>query len=337
MLLPACCERVATNLNKTVSGDTLSSLDKPSVEEIEKNAFDNEEEVMQIILTEKENDASVRSRLSKECNTLLADKKISLTGSSGLNLHLENKPFKGVGWETYEFSNTADDLKKQSLSPAVMGICKDTPGAAGPPSASPPRSPSGSAPASEWWKFFLPKTGVTGFWTFLFTCGTWLVSKEYYVLEHNYYGGLSIAVLWYYAIKHVGPLISNFLDKGIDSYEKGWQKGRDEEKEHLQNLINDEQVLQFQADGQLVVVKAKRENVALQLEDEFRQRQMHVYEEVKKRLDYHVAVALAHRKIVHKNLVEYVTREVEKSITPEMQKQLIDVSIESIISEFEKG
>lgn len=77
----------------------------------------------------------------------------------------------------------------------------------------------------EWWRAFLPKTGVTGFGTFLFTFGIFLVSKEYYVLEHNYYTGLSHLVLWGCAIKYLGPMTAKYIDKEIDKYEKSWNEG----------------------------------------------------------------------------------------------------------------
>lgn len=65
-------------------------------------------------------------------------------------------------------------------------------------------------------------------------------------------------------------------------------------------------------------------------------RQMYVYKEVKNRLDYHVAAALVRQRIQHKNLVEYVTREVIKSITPEVQDKLIYYSIDNIVADLGK-
>lgn len=68
----------------------------------------------------------------------------------------------------------------------------------------------------EWFQFFYKKTGVTGPYTFAFTLSTYLVSKEIYVLEHEYYTALSLLVMWVYGIKKLGPKLATFLDKEID-------------------------------------------------------------------------------------------------------------------------
>lgn len=45
---------------------------------------------------------------------------------------------------------------------------------------------------------------------------TFLCSKEIYVMEHEFYTGLSIFVMAVYAIKKLGPGIANYLDKEIE-------------------------------------------------------------------------------------------------------------------------
>lgn len=68
----------------------------------------------------------------------------------------------------------------------------------------------------EWFQAFYNKTGVTGPYAFAFTLSTYLVSKEIYVLEHEFYSGLSILIMWTYGIKKFGPKVAAFLDKDID-------------------------------------------------------------------------------------------------------------------------
>lgn len=68
----------------------------------------------------------------------------------------------------------------------------------------------------EWFSFFYKKTGVTGPYALGFTLSTYLISKEIYVMEHEYYTGLSLAIMCYVAVTKLGPPIAKYLDKEID-------------------------------------------------------------------------------------------------------------------------
>lgn len=68
----------------------------------------------------------------------------------------------------------------------------------------------------EWFTFFYKKTGVTGPYTFFLTFGTYLISKEIYIMEHEYYNGLSFLIMWIIGVKKLGPALAKYLDKEID-------------------------------------------------------------------------------------------------------------------------
>lgn len=146
-------------------------------------------------------------------------------------------------------------------------------------------------------------------------------------MEHEYYNGLSLMLLLIVGIKKLGPAVAKYLDKEIDEYEAGWNAGRISEKEALQDQIKEEETHQWSADGQLMLVSAKRENVALQLEAAYRQRLMNAYEEVTKRLNYQVERQNVEQRIAQKHLVSWVLKRVISSITTEQEKQNIDKCI----------
>ncbi|KAK9869326.1 hypothetical protein WA026_003080 [Henosepilachna vigintioctopunctata] len=186
----------------------------------------------------------------------------------------------------------------------------------------------------EWTKFFVPMTGHSGFYTFLFTFCTYLLSKEKYVCDHEYYNGISLAILCIYCVKNYGPYVARYLDKEIDKYEKELNESKDQMKQNYIDSIDFEKKSQDCMEEQLVIVQAKRENVHLQREAEYRKRQMEVYEHVKRILDYQVGIEEVRKNIQHKNLIHWVTKEVENSLTPELKEnylQLCLADIESIL------
>lgn len=179
----------------------------------------------------------------------------------------------------------------------------------------------------EWFQFFYKKTGVTGPYVFGTGFITYLVSKEWWVLEHEFYNGISLFIFCTVLIKKLGPPLAKYLDKEIDDYEKSLNDAKDGDRQDLEQNIESEKQLQVSNEGQLVLVDAKRENVSFQLEAEYRTRLMAVYEGVKKRLDYQVALTDIENRFVQKNLVDWVVRNVKSSVTPDQDKKNIDTCI----------
>jgi F-type H+-transporting ATPase subunit b len=44
----------------------------------------------------------------------------------------------------------------------------------------------------------------------------YLVSKEIFVLEHEFYTGISLFIMVVFAVKKLGPKLAAYLDKEID-------------------------------------------------------------------------------------------------------------------------
>lgn len=114
---------------------------------------------------------------------------------------------------------------------------------------------------------------------------TYLISKEIYVMEHEYYTGLSILLMVIYATKKFGPTVAAYLDKEIDQQVADLNESRTSEIDMYENQIKDEKKAQWQAEGQTLLMEAKRQNIAMQLEAAYRERLATVYSEVRK--DYY--------------------------------------------------
>lgn len=182
----------------------------------------------------------------------------------------------------------------------------------------------------EWFTFFFKKTGVSGAGTFAFTFTIFLMSKELFVMEHEYYGGLSVAIMCIAATIKLGPAIAEYLDKEIDAYETAWTDIRNTEVNSLEGLVTHEQKLQWSAEGQLMLIKAKRENVALQLEAAYRERLMIAYKETRKRLDYCVSREVVEAAIARRHMASWVIKEVAKDVTEKIQEETITKCFEDL-------
>lgn len=149
-------------------------------------------------------------------------------------------------------------------------------------------------------------------------------------MEHEYYTGLSIALLCYIVTTRFGTQIGNILDKEVDEYEALWNQNRENEKKMHQSMIQDEEEQQWSMDGQLMVVEAKREQVALQLEEEYRRRLMEVYETVKNYLDFHVTFEGRKGAFLQANMKEWILKKVHEALTPEFLEKVLEDCLEQL-------
>merc|ERR1719186_805804 len=98
-------------------------------------------------------------------------------------------------------------------------------------------------------------------------------------------------------------------------------------KDELNKTIQHYEKQMANSDGIPMLYTAKRENVGLQLEAEFRERQQKVYSEVKRRLDYQVETDNVKRRVEQQHMVNWIIDNVQKSITPEQEKQNLQACI----------
>ena len=131
-----------------------------------------------------------------------------------------------------------------------------------------------------WFKFFYPKTGVTGPYVFAASLTTYLLSKEIWVLEHEFYSGLGFAAVLAVLVKTVGPAVTKSLDDEIDAQEERLGRYRLDEIKRCEDSIANEEKAQWMATSYKELLDAKKEAVGLQLEAAYRERIQEAYSQV---------------------------------------------------------
>ncbi|XP_011875627.1 PREDICTED: ATP synthase subunit b, mitochondrial [Vollenhovia emeryi] len=182
----------------------------------------------------------------------------------------------------------------------------------------------------EWFQAFYPKTGASGPYVFAISVSTYLISKEIYVMEHEYYNGLSLLVICVASVKLFGPKLAQILDKQVDKCQNDLEETRNIRVTECEEFISLEKKQQASLDGQKMIMDIKKENVKMQLEATYRERMVQVYQEVKKRLDYQVQIQSLERRIAQKHMVQWIVNSVLKSITPEQEKATLQQCIKDL-------
>ncbi|KAG7472506.1 hypothetical protein MATL_G00109500 [Megalops atlanticus] len=175
----------------------------------------------------------------------------------------------------------------------------------------------------ELFQFLYPKTGVTGPYMLGTGLLLYLLSKEIYVINHETFAAASIGIVIVYGIKKFGPSVAAFADKLNEEKVAKVQEVKDLATSSLTQAIEQEKKEQWRAEGRQMLFDAKRNNVVMLLETNHRERLHMVTNEVKKRLDYQIALQNLHRRMEQEHMVDWVEKNVIKSITPQQEKESI--------------
>ncbi|XP_076650596.1 ATP synthase subunit b, mitochondrial [Halictus rubicundus] len=223
----------------------------------------------------------------------------------------------------------------EALSVAVRGIQTSAPALCDIPRQKRPINPApvrhGFIP-EEWFTFFYPKTGVSGPYIFLTGVSTYILSKEIYILDHEFYNAISLFSIIIYVSKKYGPKIGQYLDKQCEEYIAVFKTGRENELKAAEDAIKDLEKEKWRAEAQSLVFDARKQNIAMALEAIYRERLMKLYVEVKKRLDYNAQIDIVERRIAQKHMVQWILSNVLKAITPEQEKANLQQCIKDLES-----
>ncbi|KAM5182573.1 ATP synthase peripheral stalk subunit b, mitochondrial [Mantella aurantiaca] len=175
----------------------------------------------------------------------------------------------------------------------------------------------------EFFQFLYPKTGVTGPYMFGTGLLVYLLSKEIYVINAETIAMLSLGLVTVYGIKKYGHKVAEVADRYNEEKIGKAQAVKDAVIKDLGAAIEAEKKEQWRVEGRHFLFDAKRNNVAMILEANYRERLLNVYNEVKKRLDYQVALQHLLRYKEQEHMINWVEKNVVESISPQQQKESI--------------
>ncbi|NXB31637.1 AT5F1 synthase, partial [Eulacestoma nigropectus] len=175
----------------------------------------------------------------------------------------------------------------------------------------------------EFFQFLYPKTGVTGPYMLGTGLLLYLLSKEIYVVNHETVAAACILTVIVYGVKKFGADVAAFADKLNEEKMATALAMKNGAIQTLQTAIEEEKKEQWRVEGRNYLFDAKRNNIAMLLEANYRERLLMVYNEVKKRLDYQVAMQTLKRQKEQDYMIQWVEKNVVQSITPQQQKESI--------------
>ncbi|XP_053106670.1 ATP synthase F(0) complex subunit B1, mitochondrial [Hemicordylus capensis] len=175
----------------------------------------------------------------------------------------------------------------------------------------------------EFFQFLYPKTGVTGPYMLGTGLLLYLLSKEIYVINHETIAGISIVGIIIYVVKKFGADVAAFADKLNEEEMASLVEMKESSINHFEKAIENEKKEQWRVEGRHFLFDAKRNNVAVILETNYRERLLNVYNQVKKRLDYQLAIQHLRRRMEQDHMINWVERSVRQSITAQQEKESI--------------
>jgi F-type H+-transporting ATPase subunit b len=183
----------------------------------------------------------------------------------------------------------------------------------------------------SWFQAFYPKTGVTGPYVFGVGFLTYVMSKEIWIVEHNFTHFLAFWIAFYIIAKKGGPAIAKYYDTHNEALDnRHWYAPLNKTKDEFKKNIEELEKGIWREDGQTYLFESKRENVDLQLESVYRQRLSEVHQAVKKRLDYQVDVETTKRRLQQQHMVQWIVDGVMAGITPQQEKDSMSKCIQDL-------
>jgi len=185
----------------------------------------------------------------------------------------------------------------------------------------PPGRILGGLVPMSYFDFLFPKTGALGGYLLPFTVITALLSKEIMVVEHALIEVPMFFLTFAYLRHKVGDKIyKKFYDKSILEDNKRYYEPAAREKVQVKEQLEFCEKYISQLAGKKFIYETMRENVDLQLEEEYRKRLSKVHAAVQQRLNYQVAIEQTKRRFEQEHMSRWIIEKATQAITPQQEK-----------------
>lgn len=175
-----------------------------------------------------------------------------------------------------------------------------------------------------------PITAITGMsGIYLVSIGTFLFLCNKQVLltlgdfSTNATAPLWLYIFWTYYWRRMVVDKPWWKEAQPEERNKDFQENRDYDVACAKTEIENSKVAMVQEGGKKMMYESYRENVDLQLEEEYRKRMKKVHEAVVNRLDYQAAKSRAKEKFETDHMIDYVLKSARASITPQQEKDMM--------------
>jgi len=180
-------------------------------------------------------------------------------------------------------------------------------------------------------KLLYDRIGVSGCYTMFLGTVAFCLSKEITPVDHALPEVLLIGLAGTMMYKRLAPKV----EAGLEKISEARRKELYEDKITEANTMLDEDIEVYQKEiwrlnAIAPIFQAKKEQIALQLEVEYRERLAQVHKAVKDRLDYQADRDFMERSFEQTHMVNWIVKSVKEGITPQQEKENIASCIQTL-------
>jgi len=158
----------------------------------------------------------------------------------------------------------------------------------------------------------------------------YIISKEVFVLNEEFFLGLVMAGTIYQLSKVVGPPIGKMLDARSKEILDNMNAGKEEQLDALAQSIVTEQEGEVASQVRKEFFEVDKINNEMTLETEYRRRLLEVETEVQKRLDYQLDLERLENGIEERHMAAWVEKEVVSSISADQEEDALNQCIHDL-------